>query len=73
MNIEELTKQRLEICKACPLWEETSYGPICSNRKWINKEGKVSYLPKKDYVKGCGCKLLFKTKNSNLHCIVNLW
>lgn len=65
--------ERLKICESCPLWEVTDYGPVCSKKKYINSEQKTSYLPKKGYVKGCGCKLFYKTKNPNEHCIIGLW
>jgi hypothetical protein len=65
--------ERLKICENCPLWEVTDYGPVCSKKKYINSEQKTSLLKKDGYVKGCGCKLLFKTKNPKEHCIVGLW
>ncbi len=68
----ELSEKRLEICKKCPLWSETSTGPVCNNGKFINKNGEWSYFPKSGYVKGCGCKLNYKTKNPNAHCIIGL-
>lgn len=68
-----LSEKRLAICKQCPLYKEGEYGPTCNKNLYINKEQKTSWLPKSGYVKGCGCKLNFKTKNPNAHCIIKLW
>lgn len=65
--------ERLEICKKCPLWEVTTYGVVCNGNLYINEEQKTSFIPKEGYVKGCNCKLAYKTKNPNAHCIIKLW
>lgn len=65
--------ERMAICQKCPLYSVGSYGPICNNSLYINKEGKTSGFPKIGYTKGCGCKLNMKTKNPNSHCIVGKW
>ena len=65
-------EERMKISKECPLWEMTMDGAICSKKRYINNEGKASALPKKGYVKGCGCLLYYKTKNPNSHCVAGL-
>ena len=41
MLMEDVVKKRLEICKACPLYKEDSrYGAICDNSKYISADGK---------------------------------
>lgn len=72
----DLYESRIEICKKCPLYKlEYKKGPVCNNALYINISDKktTSILPKKGYIKGCGCKLQYKAKNSNLHCIIGLW
>lgn len=69
----DLYESRMEICKKCPLFKETElYGPVCNGSKYLNKYDKtsVSNFPRKDYIRGCGCKLKFKCKNPKVHCIV---
>ena len=71
--MSELSEKRLAICKECPLYKESILGPVCDPNKYINKDGKVSYLPKPGYKKGCNCLLLRKTINPNNHCIALKW
>lgn len=57
---DDLYESRMEICKKCPLYKvDDVYGPVCDKSKYISSIDKtsVSFLPKKDYIKGCGCKL----------------
>ena len=68
-----LSEKRLTICKKCGLYKETQFGPVCNSGKYINKEGKISFLPKEGYVKGCGCFLEKKTQHVDNHCVVGLW
>lgn len=67
-------EERLNICKKCPLWTETEYGPICNSNLYISKDGKkTSHFPKLGYVQGCNCKLNYKVLNPLNHCVINLW
>jgi len=66
-------EERMKICKECPLYEVQSSGPVCNKSKYINKDKQTSFLPKAGYVKGCGCKLIYKTANPKSHCVVGLW
>jgi hypothetical protein len=40
LNREELIKERLDICKACPLYKlDKFYGPVCDSGKYIKTDG----------------------------------
>lgn len=67
----EMSEKRMEICRACPLFEIDGEFSICCNTKYINKDEEWSYIKKKGYVRGCGCKLEYKTKNPMAHCVIN--
>lgn len=71
----ELAKKRLEICKQCPLYRESSrYGATCDNAKYISKDGlSWSRIKKPGYIRGCGCNLIRKAERPNSHCIVGKW
>ena len=72
----DLYESRMAICKNCPLYKIDFYkGPVCNSALYINSVDKktTSNVSKPGYVKGCGCKLRYKAKNSNLHCIIGLW
>lgn len=74
LNInEKLYLKRLEICKECPLYSE-KYGGYCDPKLWINpRTGQVSDVEMVEWVKGCGCRLMAKTRNKNNHCVLNKW
>ena len=71
MNIEE----RLKICEKCPIVKmDPTYGPICDNSKWMNKEtGEMSRIPRSGWVRGCACKLKWKAANPSSHCVAGKW
>ena len=53
----DIADQRMSICKQCPLYKESQYGPVCNSAKFISPDGKDwSWLKKKGYVRGCGCR-----------------
>lgn len=70
---KELYNERLAICKKCPLYTDSLLGMICSDKKYINNEGKVSYVPKPGYVRGCACIIAAKARGKENHCVVNKW
>ena len=37
------------------------------------KTGQSSRLPHAGWVRGCGCKLQWKTRNQTAHCIAGRW
>ena len=68
-----LVEKRLAICEKCGLYKETQFGPVCNSSKYINKEGKTSFLPKEGYVKGCSCLVEKKAANIDSHCVAGFW
>lgn len=69
-----LSEKRMDICKQCPLFSDKSYGFVCSNDKWLNPEtNDVSYTPKDDFIRGCGCRLKAKTTLRSEKCPVGKW
>lgn len=70
---KDISQERLKICYACPLYSQ-KLGGICNNKLWLNPNtGDVSTVQKDGYKRGCGCRLLAKTKLSNAHCPLNKW
>ena len=69
------SEQRLAICKKCPLCKtDPTFGPTCDSSKWMNKvTGETSRIPHTGWIKGCGCKLQWKTRNLTSHCIAGKW
>ncbi len=71
---EDLHRTRIAICKQCPIYEESVYGPRCSARKYLNKEtNHIQYIPCKDCVNGCGCLLNKKTRVRDAKCPLDKW
>lgn len=69
---EQLSEERMAICKACPLFLETPLGAICNPNLYLKGE-KVSTYPLEEYTRGCGCRLGAKTRLKEKHCPVNKW
>lgn len=68
------TQERINICRNCPIIRQTEFGLKCDDRKWISPDGKQGSFFKKDgWKRGCGCLIAQKSRNSNNHCIINLW
>ena len=80
-HINEITKQenalyesRIKICQTCPLYTETSLGPICDSKKCFNqKTNTVQSYPGDGLVCGCACRLNAKTRLKNAQCVLNKW
>ena len=70
---DDLSKNRMNICKECPLYKQTPLGPICNPNLYINEDGVVLDRPKIGFRKGCACRLNAKTRVAHSHCIVNKW
>ena len=69
----DISKNRLDICKQCPLFLN-QIGGICNPRLWLDpKTDDVSSIELNGYVKGCGCRLKAKTRLTNAICIANKW
>lgn len=69
------SEERLKICATCPMVKnDSTYGPVCDSSKWMNpKTGEISRLPKSGWVRGCGCRLKWKTKDPNARCVARKW
>lgn len=72
-NNEDLFNERMKICRRCPLYIATKLGPMCNNKLWIDKNSNISKEEKKDYVRGCGCRLDAKLRVPHAKCIINKW
>lgn len=69
----DISQQRLQVCYRCPLYT-SRLGGICNDRLWLDPiTGDVSVTKKEGYKKGCGCRLLAKTRLSAAQCPVNKW
>lgn len=70
---QDLSQNRLKICYSCPLYT-TKLGGMCNNKLWLNvNTGDVSMKNKQGYKRGCGCRLLSKTRLPNAVCPVGKW
>lgn len=80
-HINEITNQenalyeaRIKICKKCPLYTETTFGPVCDSKKCFNPNtNKSQYYPSAGYICGCGCRLSAKTRLKDSECVLNKW
>lgn len=69
------SKERLEICEKCPLCSsDPIYGPKCDNTKYMNPEtGEVSRIQHSGWIRGCACRLRWKTASPTAHCVAGKW
>lgn len=74
LNINEnLAKERMAICKKCPLYLP-ELGGLCNPKLWLNPEtNQTSDIPMFGWIKGCGCRLEAKTRNEHNHCSAYKW
>ena len=72
---DELFKERIKICRSCPLFKKDSvFGEICNEKLYINPQtGETSTTKKISYVNGCGCILRSKTRVPEASCILGKW
>lgn len=69
---DDLYKERIDICRACPLYKTDGFfDEECNNDLYINKDNEVSKVKKKGFIKGCGCALKSKTRVDEAKCIIN--
>lgn len=70
-----LCEQRLAICRICPLARKQFDGSIrCDSHKYLSPDGsQTSFLPKKDWIKGCGCLVNIKCNNPSAICVAGKW
>lgn len=67
--------EKLKICEKCAIVKQDStWGPICDSSKWLNPNtNESSRLPKIGWIRGCGCRLKYKSANPTGHCIAKKW
>lgn len=68
-------EERLKICEKCKLVKiDPTYGPVCDSSKYMNLQtGEISRMPKSGWVRGCGCKLKWKTRDPGSRCVAKKW
>lgn len=71
---EELSDQRLAICRECPLYKKTALGYVCDPNKYVNmKTGEVSDTKRTGFKGGCNCRLSAKTRLKDAKCPLEKW
>lgn len=68
-------EQRLKICEQCPLVKiDSIFGPVCDSSKYMDpRTGEVSRSYRTGWVRGCACKLRWKTASPTAHCVAGKW
>lgn len=70
---KNLSQERIQICKQCPLLSP-KFGGVCNNKLFLNpKNNDVSLIPVEGYFKGCGCRINSKTRLPNAKCPAGKW
>lgn len=68
--MKNFSKERLVICKSCPLYNNG----ICNQRLFLNPiTNDVSVKAKAGYISGCGCVCSHKVKFEYEHCPAKKW
>ena len=72
---EDLYKNRIKVCKTCPLYKiDNILGEICNSKLYVNLEtGQTSNYPKMGYVNGCSCRLSSKARLVYAKCPLEKW
>lgn len=71
---EKLSKDRMDICRACPLLENTNLGYVCSSKLYLDLETGIAHAEAKPAtIRGCGCRLSAKTRLIDAGCPANKW
>lgn len=70
---QDISEQRIEVCKRCPLYSN-KLGGMCNDKLFLDPEtGDVSTKKLLGYIQGCGCRLKAKTTLINEECPVGKW
>lgn len=72
----QIAQPRLKICRLCGLYHKNDFmgWAECNPNLYLNPENNdTSKDPKDGYVKGCGCRLLAKTRVAREHCPAGKW
>lgn len=72
---EDLSRQRVTICKSCPLYKiDSVLGELCNSKLYLNLEtNQISTYPRKGYYNGCGCRIQAKSRLITAKCPLNKW
>jgi hypothetical protein len=71
---EELSKARMLICKACPLYKMSALGPICNPELYLNPlTNTTNHIGGPGMHRGCACRLNAKTRLEDAHCPNDKW
>ena len=71
---EELFKERIEICRTCPLLLIGMFGEECNPGLWMNPNTlEISTKAKEGFIHGCGCILRSKTRVKDAVCPLKRW
>lgn len=69
---EELSNERMKICRECPLYNEET--DRCDSKRCYNKEtGELNDLPQKGFICGCNCLMKKKTRSVSSKCVLGKW
>ncbi len=69
---KHFSKERLEICKECPLFIRDTQ--VCNPYLWMHpKTRETSSTQKPEFIKGCGCLISRKVLQAGSHCHLGLW
>lgn len=70
---KDLSEERLEICRECPIYSN-EYGGLCNSKLYFDPNtNQVSSQKRFGYIKGCGCRLKAKTTLKDARCPANKW
>jgi len=71
----DMSKERMAICKQCPLFAQHKVkGLICNPQLWLDPKTNTAIDHYEDgYTKGCGCRLEAKTRVEEAHCPASKW
>ena len=72
---EDLSKQRLIICKSCPLYKiDSLLGEVCNSKLYFNPEtNQTATYPRQGYTNGCNCRIQAKSRLISAKCPLNKW
>ena len=70
--MKESSTNKEQICRNCPIFNPVR--EVCNPNLWINPDtNEISVKSKPGYIRGCGCFLKYKWKNSSSHCNAGKW
>lgn len=71
---KDIMKERLKICKKCPLYSKKFGTEICNSSLYIDpKTGELSLEYKDGYKRGCGCRIKAKLTILDEKCPIDKW